>query len=85
MYPLPNPRIGSAVAPPPGALNVQAVRNFYPASHISVVVASVAVDTQIQMQLPARLLVRKRSTEHLSHFCQRSGGYGIYATRLSMV
>ena len=27
----------------------------------------------------------KRSTEHLSHFCQRSGGYGIYATRLSMV
>jgi transposase-like protein len=26
----------------------------------------------------------KRSTEHLSHFCQRSGGYGIYATRLSM-
>ena len=28
---------------------------------------------------------RKRSTEHLSHFCQMSGGYGIYATRLSMV
>jgi RHS repeat-associated protein len=27
----------------------------------------------------------KRSTEHLSHFCQRSGGYGIYATWLSMV
>jgi transposase-like protein len=27
----------------------------------------------------------KRSTEPLSHFCQRSGGYGIYATRLSMV
>jgi hypothetical protein len=27
----------------------------------------------------------KRSTEHLSHFCQSSGGYGIYATRLSMV
>ena len=27
----------------------------------------------------------KRSTEHLSHFCQRSGPYGIYATRLSMV
>jgi L-arabinose isomerase len=28
---------------------------------------------------------RKRSTEHLSHFCQRFGGYGIYATRLSIV
>jgi hypothetical protein len=28
---------------------------------------------------------RKRSTEHLSHFCQRSGDSGIYATRLSMV
>jgi hypothetical protein len=27
----------------------------------------------------------KRLTEHLSHFCQRSGGSGIYATRLSMV
>jgi len=28
---------------------------------------------------------RKRSTEHLSHFFQRSGDYRIYATRLSMV
>jgi hypothetical protein len=27
----------------------------------------------------------KRSTEPLSHFRQSSGGYGIYATRLSMV
>jgi hypothetical protein len=31
------------------------------------------------------LMRRKRSTEHLSHFCQRSGGSGIYAARLSMV
>jgi hypothetical protein len=30
-------------------------------------------------------LICKRLTEHLSHFCQRSGGSGIYATRLSMV
>ena len=30
-------------------------------------------------------LRRKRSTEPLSHFCQSSGGYGIYATRLSIV
>ena len=29
--------------------------------------------------------MRKRSTEHLSHFWQRAWGYGIYATRLSMV
>ncbi|MGL4399136.1 MAG: hypothetical protein ACRCXD_04660, partial [Luteolibacter sp.] len=27
-----------------------------------------------------RTFERKRSTEHLSHFCQSSGGYGIYAT-----
>jgi type I restriction enzyme M protein len=27
----------------------------------------------------------KRSTEPLSHFCHSSGGYGIYATRLSIV
>jgi nucleoside-diphosphate-sugar epimerase len=28
---------------------------------------------------------RKRSTEHLLQFCQRSGGSGSYAMRLSMV
>jgi hypothetical protein len=33
----------------------------------------------------ARRMIRKRSTGPLSHFCQRSGGYGIYAIRLSMV
>jgi hypothetical protein len=33
----------------------------------------------------SRLERSKRSTEHLSHFCQRFGGYGIYATRLSIV
>jgi nitrate/nitrite transport system ATP-binding protein len=31
------------------------------------------------------MVKRKRLTEHLSHFRQRSGGSGIYATRLSMV
>jgi hypothetical protein len=29
-------------------------------------------------------LARKRSTEHLLQFCQRSGGSGSYAMRLSM-
>jgi len=28
---------------------------------------------------------RKRSTEHLSHFCHRSQSYGIYAMRASAV
>jgi hypothetical protein len=31
------------------------------------------------------ILQSKRSTEHLLQFCQRSGGSGSYATRLSMV
>jgi hypothetical protein len=34
---------------------------------------------------PGLALGRKRSTEHLWHFCQSSGTSGIYATRLSMV
>ena len=38
-----------------------------------------------QLKQTIDALVRKRSTEHLLHFCQSSGGYGIYATRLSMV
>ena len=39
----------------------------------------------INIQIPLYILNCKRSTEPLSHFCQSSGGYGIYATRLSIV
>jgi DNA polymerase-3 subunit epsilon len=61
------------------------------------VAAGLVVFQQPEMELYQRLveaarnrlaeleLECKRSTEHLSHFCQRSGGYGIYATWLSMV
>jgi hypothetical protein len=38
-------------------------------------------ETQTLSGLPGS----KRSTEPLSHFCHSSGGYGIYATRLSIV
>ena len=38
-----------------------------------------------QNEIVRHALNSKRSTEHLWHRCQRPGGSGIYATRLSMV
>jgi GNAT superfamily N-acetyltransferase len=54
-------------------------------------VGPITVEPGLQSKGVGRALMQwavdegKRSTEHLWHFCQRSGGSGIYATRLSMV
>jgi IS4 transposase len=39
---------------------------------------------QVKQSLKLGSFLGKRSTEHLLQFCQRSGGSGSYAMRLSM-